>query len=148
MQGTTVPAHIWNASEISDESLPPLHTVYFGQFRLANIQLADGGSAHSDEALIENMHGEEKESYVDFVYGSDLDTFAGCHRLSVQRVPLEDGESSQKAVFTLSCMACDPQVDHEIKPQAIITFHRIYATMLFRDAVGNVIDKLKELSQV
>lgn len=139
LQGTTVPAHIWRASDISAECLPSLHTVLFGEFRLANIQIA-GGKTESEE-------NSSSESYVDFVFGSDQQSFSGCHRLIVSRLPVSDGDSAPKVIFKFASMACDPQTNRMVGPKAIITFHRQYASMLFREAVGYVNETCKNSSQ-
>lgn len=119
--------------------MPPLHTVIFGEFRLANIQIT--------EAKIEPEEDSPPESYVDFVFGSDQQSFSGCHRLSVSRLPAKDADSTPQVVFKFASMACDPKTNRMVGPEAIITFHRLYAMMLFREAIGYVNESCTESSR-
>ncbi|KAM3461315.1 hypothetical protein NHJ6243_005099 [Beauveria neobassiana] len=87
LASTTVPAHIWNAATLSETSLPELHTVLFGVFRLADIHLADDATGDSSSTT---------QSHADFLFGSDMSQFAGCHRLSVQRLEVDAVGGTQK----------------------------------------------------
>ncbi|KGQ05079.1 hypothetical protein BBAD15_g9676 [Beauveria bassiana D1-5] len=89
LASTTVPAHIWNAATLSETSLPELHTVLFGVFRLADIHLADDATGDSSSTT---------QSHADFVFGSDMSQFAGCHRLSVQRLEVDAVGGTQKII--------------------------------------------------
>ncbi|KAL3959274.1 hypothetical protein ACCO45_007436 [Purpureocillium lilacinum] len=70
-------------------------------------------------------------SSVDVLYGSSEGHFAGCHRFSVCR----DG---RKVKLALECVTCNPTVDAPLRPAFMFWFHRVYAMLLFRDALSNV----------
>ncbi|EGX88084.1 hypothetical protein CCM_09220 [Cordyceps militaris CM01] len=127
LASTTVPAHVWDAAEISDSALPELHTVLFGVFRLADVHLADVAGSGSNAA----------ESHADFLFGSDGSQFAGCHRLSVERLQVDAAGETQKVKVQLQCYACNPQSDDR-GSRLLYAFHRFYATALFRETAGEV----------
>ncbi|ATY67082.1 hypothetical protein A9K55_000388 [Cordyceps militaris] len=127
LASTTVPAHVWDAAELSDSALPELHTVLFGVFRLADVHLADVAGSGSNAA----------ESHADFLFGSDGSQFAGCHRLSVERLQVDAAGETQKVKVQLQCYACNPQSDDR-GSRLLYAFHRFYATALFRETAGEV----------
>lgn len=128
LASTTVPAHIWNAATLSETSLPELHTVLFGVFRLADIHLADDATGDSSSTT---------QSHADFVFGSDMSQFAGCHRLSVQRLEVDAVGGTQKVKVQLQCYACNPQSDAPASG-ILLGFHRLYASALFRETAGQI----------
>lgn len=128
LASTTVPAHVWNAAKLSDRVLPELHTVLFGVFRLADIHVADGAA---------KAPGSSTQSHADFLFGSDMTTFAGCHRLSVERQEVDAAEGTQKIKVQLQCYACNPQSD-AAGSSLLLRFHRLYASALFRETAGQV----------
>lgn len=130
LPSTTLPVHIWDARELSESSLPKLHTVLFSQFRVADVHLVD---APNDNAVTGTT-----ESYVDIMFGSDLEKFSGFHRLSVQRKETDDAGKMQKVQLRLQCYACNPQSDEPVGNPVIMAFHSWYAMSLFRDTVGQV----------
>lgn len=123
-----MPAHIWDATELSEKNLPSLHTVLFGVFRVADVHLADaaGSTGH-----------DKTQSHVDFIFGSDLENFAGSHRLCVQRKDVDEEQGTQAVQVRFESYACNPQ-RHEPLNTGLLYFHRLYATALFRDMVGQV----------
>ncbi|OAR01395.1 hypothetical protein LLEC1_04626 [Akanthomyces lecanii] len=128
LASTIVPAHIWNAAKLSETALPELHTVLFGVFRLADIHLADGAS---------KAPGNTMQSHADFLFGSDMATFAGCHRLSVERKEVDATKGTQEIKVQLQCYACNPQSD-ALGSSVLLRFHRLYASALFRETTGQV----------
>ncbi|OAA38988.1 hypothetical protein BBO_06841 [Beauveria brongniartii RCEF 3172] len=131
LASTTVPAHIWNAAKLSETSLPELHTVLFGVFRLADVHLAD------DDATGDSSSTTTTQSHADFLFGSDLTQFAGCHRLSVQRQEVDAVGGTQKVQVQLQCYACNPQSDAPANG-ILLGFHRLYASALFRETAGQM----------
>lgn len=85
-----------------------------------------------------------EESGIDVAFGSNKGTFSGFHRLSVQTV--EEGETCyMRLVF--SSMTCNPTQGHDrswttVFP-ALSWFHGLYAEVLFRAAVANVVRNLE-----
>ncbi|KAK8144328.1 hypothetical protein G3M48_006003 [Beauveria asiatica] len=134
LASTPVPAHIWNAAQLSETSLPELHTVLFGVFRLAYVHLADDAAG--------TLSSTTQQSHADFLFGSDLTQFAGCHRLSVQRQQVDDDDDdavggTQKVKVQLQCYACNPQSDAPANG-ILLAFHRLYASALFRETAGQM----------
>ncbi|OAA58170.1 hypothetical protein ISF_06709 [Cordyceps fumosorosea ARSEF 2679] len=124
LASTTVPAHVWDAAELSETSLPALHTVLFGVFRLADVCLSKDPSSGTP-------------SHADFLFGSDMTTFAGCHRLSVQRLEVDAASETQRVRLQMQCYACNPQSDKSAGG-LLLGFHRLYASMLFRETAGQL----------
>ncbi|KAM3499847.1 hypothetical protein MY10362_006923 [Beauveria mimosiformis] len=136
LASTTVPAHIWNAAQLSETSLPELHTVLFGVFRLADVHLADDDDDDDDDATGDSS-STTTQSHADFLFGSDLTQFAGCHRLSVQRQQVDAVGGTQKVQVQLQCYACNPQSD-AFANGILLGLHRLYASALFRETAGQM----------
>lgn len=102
----------------------------FSQFRVADIHLVDAPNANAVTGTT--------ESYVDIMFGSDLESFSGCHRLSVQRKETDGAGEMQRVQLRLQCYACNPQSDEPVGKPVVMAFHSWYAMSLFRDAVGQV----------
>ncbi|KAJ6781331.1 hypothetical protein PWT90_03451 [Aphanocladium album] len=128
LASTTVPAHIWNAAELSENALPELHTVLFGVFRLVDVHLADAETQNSTAS---------KQSHADFIFGSDMNEFSGCHRLSVERQEVDASGATQKVKVQMQSYACNPQSDAPAG-KIILGFHRLYASLLFKEIAGQV----------
>lgn len=124
------PKTVWSSNQISDFSLPPLHTLLFGAFKVVDIW---------------HVQTDQDESGVDLAFGSDSGTFAGCHRLSVATV--EEREESS-AYLAFSCMTCNPTEGEKgswtKRFPFMLKVHNMYSELLFRAAVGNVIWKMEE----
>jgi hypothetical protein len=119
--------HLWHASQIKEQTLPQLHSVLFGIFRVADIQLST--SSDGDDGT---------ESSVDISFGSDSSHFAGYHRITVSRMHGE-GERSDVRVG-LGCFICDPIRDREPASSGRLRkFHLLYASLLFRSGVARII---------
>lgn len=94
------------------------------------------GSAVQDSDL---DHGTD-ESYVDFVYGSDDGIWRGVHRFSVLRGRSEgnDHNHDEEVVVRHSGAICDPRKDKHKFNGFLKSFHLIYATLLFREGVAEL----------
>lgn len=106
-----------------------------------------------DHGVTERLQGDggayargiERETYVDFVFGSDTGFLRGVHRFSVLRRPLMDGngkakESGQDELeLRFAALACDPIRNKPLKPAWLAKFHLAYAMLLFRDGVAEVL---------
>ncbi|KAK2048324.1 hypothetical protein LZ31DRAFT_490362 [Colletotrichum somersetense] len=127
----TATKSVWQTSQLSTNSLPPLQSILFGTFQVSLVELqAPGNSLH--------VH-EKRESSIDFVFGGDETHFAGVHRFIVSRNP----ESIGKVRIRYEHMACNPTVDQPIKPDFLLRFHNFYAMLLFREALAEVIQVLE-----
>ncbi|POR39760.1 Uncharacterized protein TPAR_00037 [Tolypocladium paradoxum] len=127
LEPASTPQQVWDASQLSDRTLPPLHTILFGCFQVAAIQLA----SRDDK-------GSAPESSVDVVYGSGQAQFAGCHRFSVVQEAPRGDDADTTARLCLACVTCNPTVDRPLTPSVVWSFHKAYAMLLFRDAVAGV----------
>ncbi|KYK60830.1 hypothetical protein DCS_01968 [Drechmeria coniospora] len=114
---------VWDPAELSDQKPPPPGTVLFGTFQLAAMHLADAEDGPA-------------ESTLDVLYGNGQGRFAGCHRFSIWRETAADGDTD--LWLRLSCVTCNPTVDRPLRPSFMWWFHKAYAMLLFRDAVGSV----------
>ncbi|UNI19518.1 hypothetical protein JDV02_005700 [Purpureocillium takamizusanense] len=124
---TTPEKPIWSTEELSNDALPPPSSTIFGAFRVAAIDIADASARDESIAPAESS----TTSSVDVLYGSSEGQFAGCHRFSVCC------EGSQ-VKLSLECVTCNPTVDKPLSPAIMFWFHRVYAMLLFRDALYNV----------
>lgn len=111
---------IWKLSELSDTTLPSISTSIFGAFQIADINLSN------------DTKDQAHQSSIDIVFGSPSSTFAGSHRLSIHRDPA----APEAVTLSLSCVAGNPTQNKPMKDGVLLTFHRTYAMMLFRDAVA------------
>lgn len=91
---------------------------------------------------------DQKSSYVDVAYGSNLPGrhFAGVHRFEVTRLPQNplnpqgpDEEGPAAVEINYSSVSCDPNSNVKVFGEAIAKFHRLYALMLFVDCVDEVL---------
>lgn len=121
-------------SEISQTEVLRKQEVLMGWFMVLDLETHE--SERDDVAVRRKDDGEEKEvTFIEFGYGDDRRSFAGMHRFEIIRY-FEDGEEAVKIGF--SSVSCNPS--GEIKfPQLLWKFHDIYAMLLFRDGVRNVL---------
>ncbi|OAQ75744.1 hypothetical protein VFPFJ_10733 [Purpureocillium lilacinum] len=124
---TTPERRIWSTEELSNDTLPPPSSTIFGAFQVAAIDIAN--TETDEDPTVSANQGTT--SSVDVLYGSSEGHFAGCHRFSVCR----DG---RKVKLALECVTCNPTVDAPLRPAFMFWFHRVYAMLLFRDALSNV----------
>lgn len=131
---TPVSSYIWSQSELSRETLPPLHSVLFGVFRVADRDFRIGAPRHS---------------YVDVAFGSENGYVAGVHRFSVRREGrggdgdgdgggIGDGGREERVLIEFSCLGYSPKENTLLKLKAWQTFHLWYAMVLFREGVAEV----------
>lgn len=80
-------------------------------------------------------HPLNSHSYIDFAYGSDDGVLAGIHRFSIHR---DGGMDDGTIEVEFSSLSINPKGN---PPGLAIlgTFHRIYAMLLFREAVSNIV---------
>ncbi|KAL7941256.1 hypothetical protein V8C42DRAFT_180929 [Trichoderma barbatum] len=126
---------IWSAKQLSDAQLPPVSTILWGTFQVAEIELSDGRASTSTG------------SRVDIVFGDSQGGFAGCHRLSVKRLdPSADPEGDKtKFRLTLECLVCDPTSSKPKESEFLHRLHNNYSHLLFRDAVAHTKSRYNSL---
>lgn len=106
-------------------------TILWGCFQVANIELS-------------NSKDGDNRSVVDLVFGNNRGQFAGCHRFSIKRLEENSHAQKQPAQFQIQIesIICNPTVNKPIAISFLGGFHKIYANMLFRDAVAEVKHRL------
>jgi hypothetical protein len=132
--GTGPIEEIWNPSDISHENLPEVDSLLFGMF-----QVVDKKVKEPDTGL----------SYIDYAFGSTEQSFAGVHRFSVERrsdpetvgvVERKTDDTDYDDVrVTFSCIVCDPKAGKRLSPQWIREFHGMYAGILFREGIAQIL---------
>lgn len=103
--------------------------------------MSDVGSGCSDEG-----------SYIDFAFGSDVNTFASVYRFRVKRTGGHDSLYSEdnRAVVTVevASLSCNPLHDRPLVPQFLHTVQRTYLKLLFRDGMAEIINLTGEVAQL
>ncbi|KAJ5177243.1 uncharacterized protein N7482_003120 [Penicillium canariense] len=118
---------LWKNSELSKDDLCAVGTKLFGIFQLLDKHVSESQARCS--------------SYVDYGFGSDNYSFAGCHRFSVTRFPSLSGapvgaENPKCQIrISLEGFICNPQHDKSWIPELGKRFHALYARALFANAV-------------
>ncbi|KAK5315896.1 hypothetical protein LTR70_006538 [Exophiala xenobiotica] len=136
---------VWSNREISREKLPQLGTVYFGAFRVADKLLQErhnlkhrDGKGHGMTPEDDGIDIQDRESYIDFVFGSDEGMLRGVHRFSVLHGLCQADESSQDVIIRFSHTSCNPGKNEPLN-RVLAALHLAYATLLFRDGVAEVL---------
>jgi hypothetical protein len=130
-QDTQAP-ELWSCSEVPDNELCDVGTRLFGVFQLLD--------KHVTESPTSQM------SYVDFGFGSDTYSFAGCHRFSITRNPASSDTISEveqpKAHIRISLegFTCNPQTNKSPVPEVGKWFHALYARALFANGVQAIFE--------
>jgi hypothetical protein len=77
---------------------------------------------------------------VDYGFGSDNYSFAGCHRFRVTRIQSESNDNEAQIEISLEGFHCDPQKNESWMPRIGMIFHSLYARALFANGVQSVLD--------
>ncbi|KAJ5186285.1 hypothetical protein N7449_011049 [Penicillium cf. viridicatum] len=113
-------SQIWNRSELPQRHLLPVGSSLFGSFKVIDKQIVPESS-------------DQRASYVDYGFGSDEFTFAGCHRFQITRSPRIGAEPLVQ--FELQHFRCNPQKNEPSVAEYIAWVHYAYAKSLFANAV-------------
>lgn len=121
---------IWNKSDIPSFSLLPKGTSLYGSFTITDKYIASAPT-------------EEDASYVDYSFGSDQYSFAGCHRFQITRLPTSSsGEKEEpKVQVELLHFRCNPQENKPSVAEYIETFHYVYAKTLFANGIHSIMNR-------
>jgi hypothetical protein len=126
---------ILSPSELSRETLPPVHSLLFGgNFIVLHINLKQDTGKSGDGMLTQN-----NVSYIDIGFGDGRKTFAGFHRFEVTRENSGSEERKSDVSICYSTMACNPTTTKAPTPKFTYTFHKLYAWTLFCDGVAGVL---------
>ena len=124
---------VWKAAEISTAKLPPLNSVLFGAFRIIDISLSS-----SSHLQLETF--EAGSSQVDIAYGSDNGFISGIHCFSVSESEgSADLHGNRHVTINFDSTSCNPKENKQLGPDLLMTFHMLYAMLLFKEAVGSVV---------
>lgn len=98
------------------------------------------------DRFIEDAHAKRADtltqsSYVDLAFGSDNSSFAGVHRFMVHRENKSSPDDDDVIRITFASMACNPIQNKPIFPAILHTFHKLYAQLLFREGVAQVLSE-------
>jgi hypothetical protein len=113
-----------------------MHTLLFGTFRVVDSRM---------QPRVSTQTSEQTESYIDFAFGSDNGFIAGVHRFSVSRNSntksdeQNDDGTTTSVTIAFSHKGCNPKEDKPMGPDFMQTLHLIYAMLLFREGVAEVI---------
>jgi hypothetical protein len=124
---------IWTRSKISSTHLVPIGSCYFGSFKILDEHISDPSAPGF--------------SYVDYGFGSDESSFAGCHRFQIRRQRVKSefqssgvGEDKEPQVqITLQHFRCNPTKNVPSAAEYIAKFHYVYAKALFADGIRSVL---------
>ncbi|RDL32019.1 uncharacterized protein BP5553_09421 [Venustampulla echinocandica] len=120
---------IWRVSDIPKTTLVPIEDVLFGSFKVIDAKI--------------KSTSDPSPSYVDFGFGSDSASFAGCHRFCVIRNPEEtkDGpsEADSGVEIRLEHFRCNPVKNVDSWAEYIPWLHYWYAKLLFADGIRSLL---------
>ncbi|KXH68146.1 hypothetical protein CSAL01_09354 [Colletotrichum salicis] len=119
---------IWKSQDLSCEKLPSVHSVVLGTFQVSYANVINPK---------ESQAGPETESSVDFAFGKDNSQFVGAHRFSIMRNP----ENPTRVRVMYESTACNPTRNQPLSG-ILSRFHSIYAMLLFREGVSEILQKL------
>lgn len=117
---------LWSSSEVPDNHLCDIGARLFGVFQLLDKQISES----SDSGL----------SYLDYGFGSDNNSFAGCHRFSVNRHHSTSEEQSRIRI-SLEGFTCNPRENKSPASELGKWFHALYARALFANAVQAIVEE-------
>ncbi|CEJ59937.1 hypothetical protein PMG11_08535 [Penicillium brasilianum] len=122
---------IWKSSEVPEDQLCDVGTRLFGTFQLLDKHISES----TDSQL----------SYVDFGFGSDKYSFAGCHRFSITRHRIASDSQSEtepskpQIRISLEGFTCNPQTNELPVSEIGKWFHALYARALFANGIQAVL---------
>ncbi|OJK00081.1 hypothetical protein ASPACDRAFT_42661 [Aspergillus aculeatus ATCC 16872] len=129
---------LWRRAHVSDSRLHPVGTCFFGTFMILDKHIA-----------IESEVAEpsRRASWIDYGFGSDESSFAGCHRFQITRIEDTGGEGPSKTDSTtesqvqveLQSFQCNPQKNVPFGSEILKQFHSQYARLLFANGIQSVL---------
>jgi hypothetical protein len=130
LKANSAPGAIWSTTQLDGDKLPPLCTVLFGGFQIANIQ------SHAEAG---GQHAEETSLSIDIVFGADKTHFAGLHRFSVIR----NKDAVDCIRISYAHIACNPILNKALGPHFVFLMHKLYAMWLFREGIAEVMRRIE-----
>jgi hypothetical protein len=122
--------NLWTATDIIIEESWAVGTILSSSFQVGSVGFSEDVSRSGDGA---------RESHIDFLFGSDNGKLKGLHRLSVIRHQEVVNEKEQEVCeLRLTGVSGNPTARKPLHPW-IFRFHMLYARLLFREAVSEVL---------
>ncbi|PYI32749.1 hypothetical protein BP00DRAFT_494390 [Aspergillus indologenus CBS 114.80] len=128
---------LWRQAHVSDSQLHPVGTCFFGTFMILDKHIA---------AESEVTEAGQHASWVDYGFGSDESSFAGCHRFQITRIEGRgktkdntDLTAENKAQVELQSFQCNPQKNVPFGSEVLKQFHYQYARLLFANGIQSVL---------
>ncbi|RAK79345.1 uncharacterized protein BO72DRAFT_41532 [Aspergillus fijiensis CBS 313.89] len=130
---------LWRRAHVSDSRLHPVGTCFFGTFMILDKHIA----VESEVA----EPGRRATSWIDYGFGSDESSFAGCHRFQITRIEGSRGEGPGKTdpsaesqvQIELQSFQCNPQRNVPFGSGILKQFHYQYARLLFANGIQSVL---------
>ncbi|RAL06953.1 uncharacterized protein BO97DRAFT_379458 [Aspergillus homomorphus CBS 101889] len=131
---------IWRHPDLSDYHLHPVGTCLVGSFMILDQHIAS-------ESEMDNTG--QSASWVDYGFGSDKSSFAGCHRIQITRIAEKrrrdsfkpDTAMEDQVQIELQSFQCNPQKDVIFGPEIFRQFHYLYAKMLFANGMQSILSR-------
>ncbi|KAH7390965.1 hypothetical protein DE146DRAFT_150438 [Phaeosphaeria sp. MPI-PUGE-AT-0046c] len=136
VENTPISSRYWSVDELPKHELPPLHSLLFGVWRMTDKHINNQASQNAQTT---------QESYVDLAFGADDWNLAGVHRFIVSRDSSESKIQDQTSDDTVNVRiefahaGCNPRKDERLKPDFLEPLHNLYAILLFREGVAEVL---------
>lgn len=132
-------------SEIPLLKLAPIGSLFFGSFKLLDKHV--NTSPVKDDSKLALTSSEA--SYVDYGFGSDRYSFAGCHRFSIGSIYQEhchkaghtqtvSDNKEPRVEIRLQSFTCNPKSKKMSNISILSWFHRLYAKLLFADGMRKI----------
>lgn len=118
---------IWKKCEIPSTHLLPKGSSLFGSFVVLDEYIAATPS-------------EQDASYIDYGFGSDESTFAGCHRFQIARLPAQ-ADAEPQVQMELLHFRCNPQENKPSIAEYVKRFHYVYAKALFANGIHSLLTR-------
>lgn len=152
----------WDTANLRGDKLPSLHSILFGGFLVGGIHIAHTIGEQLPKKNEQSAEASEIESSIDFLYGFNNGSFAGSHRFYITRIPAAEEESKEPRKIKsndsntdgsktaretirihLACSTVNPSEDKSALPKFMLYFHNVYAMLLFRDGVREVLSRMQ-----
>ncbi|PYH76292.1 hypothetical protein BO82DRAFT_387398 [Aspergillus uvarum CBS 121591] len=128
---------LWRQAHVSDSQLHPVGTCFFGTFIILDKHIATESEVTTTGP---------RASWVDYGFGSDESSFAGCHRFQITRIEGKgrskgntDLTAENKVQIELQSFQCNPQKNVPFGSEILKQFHYQYARLLFANGIQSVL---------
>ena len=131
LEADVVPLKMWSPSSLHQLNFVSPYSILFGAFQVLDV--------HIEQRNLSSRAQNKTNSYIDFGYGSTPSGFAGSHRFSIFRDSSDRGDA---VTIEFADLVCNPTVNQPVRPAILMAFHKVYAMLLFKEAVATVLAPL------